>query len=81
MHASHGLILTNDCNLALCHESTYVCRLQPLPHPPKNPQTEQKTVKNIGNLARNTLFNFLGREPGKEERTQNQNKLQDSEVH
>lgn len=51
------------------------------PHSSKKPQTKQKTVKNIGNLARKTLFNFLGREPGKEERKQNQNKLQDSEVH
>jgi len=68
--ASHGLILTNDCSLALCYESTYVCRLQ-----------KNQTEKNIGNLARKTLFNFFGRVPGKEERTQNQNKLQDSEAH
>lgn len=51
------------------------------PAPKKKSQTKQKTVKNIGNLAKKTLFNFLGREPGKKERTQNQNKLQDSEVH
>lgn len=55
----------------------------PPPPPQKKTPTEtkQKNVKNIGNLARKTLFNFLGREPGKEEKTQNQNKLQDSEVH
>lgn len=55
--------------------SAWLCAMNP-------PMSSTKqSGKNIGNLARKTLFNFFGRVPGKEERIQNQKKLQDSEVH